>query len=362
MNWPIMRLDEIAEIDRSGIDPSTIEAGTKYLGLEHIANGGRIIDADCVSAGQLASTKFRFADTHILYGKLRPYLAKVALPDFSGICSTDILPIRPGPGLDRRYLAYFLRQPHIVELASARSTGVNLPRLSPKTLAEFQVPFPPLPEQTRIAGILERADRIRRKREQALTMTCELLRSVFLDMFGDPVLNTKNLPTIALGELIRVSSGNGLTAKKMDPAGKFPVYGGNGINGFHSDYMFEEPRIVIGRVGVYCGAVHKTEPKAWVTDNALFVRQYKKIVNQTYLEWALRFANLNLYAGRAAQPLISGNRIYPVKIVLPDDAAQGRFSSVVDSQKTLLTALSAARDEAIVLFDSLSQHAFRGEL
>lgn len=362
MNWPMVRLEKVAKIDRKGIDPSAIEAGTKYLGLEHIASGGEIISAECVEEGQLASTKFRFEESHVLYGKLRPYLAKIALPDFSGICSTDILPIQPGPDLDRRYLAFFLRQPHLVELASSRSTGVNLPRLSPKALAEFEVPLPALEEQLHVAAVLEKADAIRHKREQAMSMTDELVRAVFLDMFGDPVLNTKQMPTATLGDIIKVSSGNGLTAKKMDPNGSHPVYGGNGINGFHSEYMFDEPQIVIGRVGVYCGAVHVSEPKVWITDNALYVREYKRPVNQTYLAWALRFADLNQYAGRAAQPLISGSRVYPIEIVLPNDDMQNKFAAFVESQKKFEAKLLAAYDDAKSLFGSLSQRAFRGEL
>jgi type I restriction enzyme S subunit len=209
---------------------------------------------------------------------------------------------------------------------------------------------------------LDKANDIKRKREKALEMSDKLLRATFLQMFGDPVLNTKQLPTIALGDLIKVSSGNGLTARNMAHNGLYPVYGGNGINGYHSDYMFEESQIVIGRVGVYCGAVHVSKPKAWVTDNALYVREYKHPVNQTYLEWALRFANLNQYAGRAAQPLISGGRIYPIEIVLPDENAQQGFSDFVARQSAMIANLTATSHEANVLFKSLSQRAFRCEL
>ena len=109
MSWQTVQLAEVADIERKGVDPSTIESGTNYLGLEHIESGGKIIGYQNVQHGELASTKFQFGLDHVLYGKLRPYLAKIALPDFNGICSTDILPIKPGPKLDRRFLAYFLR-------------------------------------------------------------------------------------------------------------------------------------------------------------------------------------------------------------------------------------------------------------
>src|SRR4051794_26719236 len=94
-----VRLGDVATIERLSVAPSEIREGELYVGLENIKSGGDFNGVAAVSNGQLASNKFRFSAAHVLFGKLRPYLAKVARPDFSGICSTDILPIRPGPRL-----------------------------------------------------------------------------------------------------------------------------------------------------------------------------------------------------------------------------------------------------------------------
>src|SRR5438552_15580259 len=93
--WKTVALHEVATIERSAVQPDAISQGAAYLGLEHIESGGRILGAKSVDEGELASSKFKFTERHVLYGKLRPYLAKIACPDFSGICSTDILPILP---------------------------------------------------------------------------------------------------------------------------------------------------------------------------------------------------------------------------------------------------------------------------
>lgn len=177
-------LEDVATIERDGIVSADISRGTLYVGLEHIDSDGALVGVKPVDAGELASNKFRFGPEHILFGKLRPYLKKTARPDFEGICSTDIVPVRPGPELDRDYLFHFLRQPKIVEQAVLRCSGANLPRLSPRDLATFQVAVPPLAEQRRIADILDKADAIRRKRKQAIALTEELLRSAFLEMVG----------------------------------------------------------------------------------------------------------------------------------------------------------------------------------
>lgn len=179
-------LQDVAAIERDIVEPSRIKAGTLFVGLENIESGGRFVGVRPVDSGELASSKFKFTPRHVLYGKLRPYLAKIARPDFEGICSTDILPVLPGPELDRGYLTWLLLTPEMVSLAASRATGANLPRLSPNALAEMKIPLPPLPEQRRIAEILDKADALRAKRRAALAQLDTLTQSIFLDMFGDP--------------------------------------------------------------------------------------------------------------------------------------------------------------------------------
>ncbi len=124
----MVELGEVAAIDRESIIPSGIRTGTKYLGLENVYSDGTSIPVD-VEEGELLSNKFVFGPNHLLYGKLRPYLNKITLPDFEGICSTDIIPILPDANkLDKRYLYYYLRTPWMIETAVKACTGANLPR------------------------------------------------------------------------------------------------------------------------------------------------------------------------------------------------------------------------------------------
>lgn len=179
-----VELGSVATIERNGVDPSVVDPGTFYLGLEHIERGGRIIGRDTVVGAELASTKFEFSPEHVLFGKLRPNLGKVSRPDFAGVCSTDILPIRPGKDLDRNYLAHYLAQPTMVDFAASRTSGANLPRLSPAMLATFPVPLPHLAEQRRIAAILDHVDALRAKRRQVLVYLDSLTQAIFHEMFG----------------------------------------------------------------------------------------------------------------------------------------------------------------------------------
>jgi len=84
--------------------------------------------------------------------------------------------------------------------------GGSLVRARPAEVGNIEIPLPPLPEQKRIAAILDKADAIRRKRQQAIQLADDFLRAVFLDMFGDPVTNPKGWETFALADVVRKDS------------------------------------------------------------------------------------------------------------------------------------------------------------
>lgn len=177
-------LGEIAQFERDVVQPNSIGADSLYLGLEHLTAEGAILGPISVSKGDLASAKFRFTSQHVLYGKLRPYLRKVVRPTFDGICSTDIMPIRPGPELDRGYLYHWLRTPRVVALAEARSSGANLPRISPTIMRGFEIPLPELEEQKLIAQTLDKTEQIRRQIDELGEYGEKVIQSHFHTLFG----------------------------------------------------------------------------------------------------------------------------------------------------------------------------------
>jgi type I restriction enzyme S subunit len=99
-----------------------------------------------------------------------------------------------------------------------------------------------------------------------------------------------------------------------------------------------------------------------VTDNALYVEKHSPEVKLTYLSAALRFADFNQYAGRAAQPLISGSRIYPVSILVPPIDLQYKFAKHLQAAERLEATQEASQTKLDALFASLQHRAFRGEL
>ncbi len=264
--------------------------------------------------------------------------------------------------LDSRYLTRWLQREFQRGYFRAKAKQwVNQATFSQDRLVQMQIPLPPIEEQRRIAAVLDAADALRAKRRQALAKLDSLTQAIFIEMFGDPVRNPKRLDKTQLGDLIKLKSGQNLPAKDMQP-GPHLVYGGNGVSGTHDQYMFDERQIVIGRVGVYCGCVHISEPQSWITDNALYVRWMSSRLRPRFLVGALELANLNQYASQAAQPLISGSRVYPVEILVPDMTDQIAFEERVRAEEALRELLDRDSMSLDALFASLQQRAFRGEL
>ena len=132
-----------------------------------------------------------------------------------------------------------------------------------------------------------------------------------------------------LGSIIQIESGKGLTSKQMIN-GDIPVYGGNGITGYHNESLVHKETIVIGRVGYYCGSVHITEKEAWITDNAFITTYPENNIYREYLVYTLRYMNLGQNNNATAQPVVSGKKIYPMLFPLPPLAEQHRIVSKIE--------------------------------
>ena len=151
---------------------------------------------------------------------------------------------------------------------------------------------------------------------------------------------------VRFGELFQVKSGNNLSKSKMKD-GDIPVFGGNGITGYHNESNVEKSTIVIGRVGYYCGSVHLTPPEAWITDNAFFTTYDEKILFQDFVIWLLKTIDLQANTSSTAQPVISGSKIYPIVIPLPPIEEQKRIVAKVDELMLLCDQLEQQTEASI---------------
>ena len=150
----------------------------------------------------------------------------------------------------------------------------------------------------------------------------------------------ENWKWLRLGMLIHIESGKNLTTADMH-GGQYPVYGGNGINGYHDKSLVDKNTVIIGRVGFYCGSIHVTSSKAWITDNAFIATYPTDYIDIEYLVHVLQFMDLGKDNSNAtAQPVISGKRVYTKLFPLPPLAEQKRIITKLNQLLSLCDSLS----------------------
>ncbi|WP_434953192.1 restriction endonuclease subunit S [Shewanella sp. HL-SH4] len=157
-----------------------------------------------------------------------------------------------------------------------------------------------------------------------------------------------------LGGIISISSGKGLTKSKM-VEGDIPVFGGNGITGWHNDTNINKVTIAIGRVGFYCGSVHLTPAKAWITDNAFVTSFDDGSINQKFLYQLLTNTDLRQNDSSTAQPVISGAKVYPIGIHLPPLAEQKVIADKLDELLAQVESTKARLDAIPAILKSFRQ-------
>ena len=150
--WITTALGQTIHLSREKIKPENIR-NEKYVGLKHIESNTGIVEYG--ESSNVRSTKSVFKKGDILYGRLRPYLNKVCIPSFDGICSTDILVLTTYDFLTPKFLCLYLQTTNFVQFATSQSQGVNLPRVKFSTIKDYPLPLPPLNEQKRIVSKIE---------------------------------------------------------------------------------------------------------------------------------------------------------------------------------------------------------------
>jgi type I restriction enzyme S subunit len=216
-----VRLSDLCDLVADQVNPSD-RADDIYIGLEHVSSG-RFVRCGEGKATDVQSAKYAFQPGDVLYGKLRPYLDKAVLASDAGICTTELLVLRPKSGVDSRFLISVVHAPTFVEHAVSGTTGVQHPRTSWHHISDFELPDFGADEQTKIANLLWEIHDAFAANEAAIEAGADLKRVAMRELFtrglrGEIQKETEigSVPeswdAVPLGSLGRV--GNGSTPKK----------------------------------------------------------------------------------------------------------------------------------------------------
>jgi type I restriction enzyme S subunit len=314
------------------------ESGTDdYLGLENIESWtGRLVGE--IRPGSDASQSLAFSEEDVLFGKLRPYLAKVARPGFRGQCSSEFLVMRPR-SFDQGYLSYCCLSAEFIDAVDASTYGVKMPRANWSFIGGLELPVPPPAEQRAIADFLDRKtaaiDDLIQAKERLIALLQEKRQALITQAVTkglDPSVPMKDSGIEWLGAVpahwevtklkwhVRVGSGSFLSNQEYgshpEANRSHPVIGGNGVMGWTSGLNCHVPTIVVGRVGALCGNVHHVDQPCWITDNALRV-DCDATFSPFFLHLTMRAMGLNKLADRNAQPLITGAKVKDQSVGVP---------------------------------------------
>jgi len=181
MREATMRLSDLCDLVSTQVDPKT-RGHDVYVGLEHLASH-RFERIGEGKASEVESSKYAFQPGDVLYGKLRPYLDKAVLASDTGICSTELLVLRPRKGVDPRFVVSVVHTPAFLEHAVAGTTGAQHPRTSWNHISEFVLPSFASDEATAIANLLWEVHHAIRANQATIEAGAELKRTGMSALF-----------------------------------------------------------------------------------------------------------------------------------------------------------------------------------
>ncbi|MFC2079520.1 restriction endonuclease subunit S [Candidatus Bipolaricaulota bacterium] len=279
----------------------------------------------------------------------------------------------PGPEVEAGYLYWCLRRegPKI----AARSSGTTFSEISRKGMERVKIPLPPLPEQRWIAAILDKADAVRRKRQQTLDLADDFLRSAFLDLFGDPVTNPKGWGRLKLSDAVDLINGRAFKVSEWSDRGRpiiriqnlkdrFAPF--NYFDSKCSDRFNVEPGdLLLAWAGQLVSfGVHIWDGPAGLLNQHIFNVHPRVPFELEYLEFSLgQIVELakGHFHGIEMKHLTKAN-LNQQHVLDPPQDLQRQFAGQVRKARATVKMLRSASAGQHRLAGSLTQRAFRGEL
>jgi len=295
----------------------------------------------------------------------------------------------PGEDVDSLFLYYCMKW--LAPRVAALGTGATFKEVNKKVVSEFKIPFPPLAEQKRIAAILDKADAIRRKRQDAIALADTFLRSVFLKMFGDPVTNPMGWDERTFDDVVLKIVG-GWSAKgedRLPSDDEMAVLKVSAVT--YGVYRPEEcktvgkipknKKLVIPQAGdlLFSRAntrqlvaatcvVTKAQENVFLPDKLWRINCDKDLILPEYVKFLFshpRFREQMSHhaTGTSGSMLnISKKKLLEIVVPVPDYEKQKKFAELFWKMDSLFSKLHGAHKDSNNNFSSLQQRAFRGDL
>ena len=345
-------------------------------------NTGKIIDY--YYTNQCGNSTIAFDENHVLYSKLRPNLNKVVCPNRKGFATSELLPLLPDNTiLTKEYLAEYLRSPFFVNWAVSKTAGAKMPRLAPKDLLNKSIPLPPLETQNQIAANLDKVTHTIDLCNAILEKLDLLVKSRFIELFGDVKTGVYKFETRKLGEVAVVGSSHRVFTTEFVENG-VPFYRGTEIgelaNGIkpenpyritkeHYDRLASDetkPQIGDLLMPSICNKgqvwmVDTNEPFYYKDGRVLCISPNRELFNCKYLEQFMREKTLVEYPKLGSGSNFAEFKIFLLKdidVLIPPIELQDQFAAFVEQTDKSKSAVKQVLEKAETLKKALMQEYF----
>ncbi|WP_412497659.1 restriction endonuclease subunit S [Vibrio furnissii] len=317
---------------------------------------------------------------------LRPY----QISNRVGFGSTEFHVLRANMDkLDPTYLFYMVWNDAFRFIGTNAMAGAaGQKRVGTPFLKQLEIPLPPLAEQKRIAAILDKADAIRQKRKQAIELADEFLRSVFLDMFGDPVTNPKGLKKAPITELADIITGFAFKSSEYITESEDSVRlcrGANTLTGYFdwSDtvfwpkgkleklerYLICEKDIILAMdrpwisSGLKVCIFPENEPSTYLVQRVARLRPKLQIFSD-YIYSCIKSQSFEKHCcpTETTVPHISPVELKEFEVLIPDERLLIQYHTIVSMMNQVMQSMGNCESDGGDIFNSLSQKAFSGQL
>lgn len=214
-----VKLGDIAREYKSSLKDTT---DLPVVGLEHLDSGDIFLTRWDENVEHTFTKGFK--QGQVLFGRRRAYLKKAVVAPFDGVCSGDITIIEAIPGkVDPELLPFIIQNDDLFVFAMSKSAGGLSPRVKWGDLKEFEIELPEMEKQQELAELLWSMEYTKRAYRRLIAQTDELVKSQFIEMFGDVSANEKQWYSCTLGEKATIGSSKRIFAKEYVPIG-VPFY------------------------------------------------------------------------------------------------------------------------------------------
>ena len=268
-------------------------------------------------------------------------------------------------GIDGSYLFWALKDEFIASQLWREACGVTRWAIASRHIKNSTVPFPPKPEQIAIANYLDKAcadiDRVVEIKRNQIENLQQQLKSIIhhtvtkglnpkaemkessIDWIGKV---PKHWKRSRIKDIVHLQSGDNIVSEQINDFDEFPVYGGNGLRGYFSDYTHEGEFVLIGRQGALCGNINYASGKFWATEHAVVATPIKK-VSTIWLGEILRTMNLNQYSNSAAQPGLSVEKIKNLYFMVPPFEEQKEIGKFIEEYSSTKVSVQSKIEKQI---------------